>query len=274
MAPPMAGVVTEEAIEVRVHPSPVGPTVVYLPGLHGDWTLVGAFRRALAGRATFVELTYPRTLTWDLTAYGRAVGAALTANGIGGGWLLAESFGSQVAWAILGQPAPVWQIEGLILAGGFVRYSPVWLARGAARGFERISVRALRLPLRLYAWGVRVVRWRAGTGQADLEAFVARRTELDKAAAVHRLRLLAASDWRQVARATRVPVFHLAGLVDPVVCWWPVRRWLRRSCPGFLESRLVMASDHNVLGSAPAKAAEQVLRWIESAGRRGAHLSG
>jgi len=255
----------EEHVQFRIYPGASGPTLVYLPGLHGDWTLVGPFRRALAGRVRFVEFTYPRTVTWSLPEYGRAVSAALTAEGILAGWLLAESFGSQVAWAMLAEPALPWQVEGVVLAGGFVRYAPRWLAHGGERAFRRVSAQALQRQVRLYLRAVRWLRYRAAADQADLDEFARRRTELDKAAAAHRLGLIATADWRPVAATTRVPVFHLAGLIDPVVCWWPVRRWLRRRCPGFGGSRLIMASDHNVLNSAPGKAAEQVLRWVQSA---------
>jgi hypothetical protein len=48
---------TEEPLRLRVHRAASGPTVIYLPGLHGDWTLVGPFRNAPAGRATFAEIT-------------------------------------------------------------------------------------------------------------------------------------------------------------------------------------------------------------------------
>src|SRR5882672_5109488 len=64
-----------EQLVMRVHHrgGAATPTLVYLPGLHGDWTLVGRFRRALGGRVSFVEITYPRTLTWSLEDYAEAV---------------------------------------------------------------------------------------------------------------------------------------------------------------------------------------------------------
>lgn len=264
----------EEPLQLRLHPGSQGPTLVYLPGLHGDWTLVGPFRRALAGRATFAEITYPRTITWNLAHYGRAVAAALEAEGTPAGWLLAESFGSQVAWAMLAEPALPWRIEGVVLAGGFVRYVPRWLARGGERAFRRLSAQALQRQVRRYVWIVRRLRYRTVADQEDLEEFVRRRTEPDKAAAAHRLGLISAADWRPVAAATRLPVFHLAGLFDPVVCWWPVRRWLRRRCPGFRETRLITVSDHNVLSSAPGKSADQILRWTSPATTFRRDLSG
>ena len=46
-------------IDVRVHDG-AGPTVIYLPGIHGDWGLIGAFRRELGPRVRFVEFAYSK----------------------------------------------------------------------------------------------------------------------------------------------------------------------------------------------------------------------
>ena len=90
-----------EKLELRVYGDGSLPTLIYLPGLHGDWTLVGSFRRALGGRVRFVEMTYPRTLEWSLDDYAAAIEAALAERGIARGWLLGESFGSQVLWGLV-----------------------------------------------------------------------------------------------------------------------------------------------------------------------------
>ena len=65
--------VVEEKLELRVYGDPSLRTLVYLPGLHGDWTLIGGFRAAVAGRVRFVEMTYPRTLTWSLDDHAAAI---------------------------------------------------------------------------------------------------------------------------------------------------------------------------------------------------------
>src|SRR5947209_4789033 len=88
----------DEPLQIRIHGDAPLPTLVYLPGLHGDWTLVSSFRAAVAGRVRFVEFTYPRTLTWSLDDYAAAVEVALLNHGVQQGWLLAESFSSQVPW--------------------------------------------------------------------------------------------------------------------------------------------------------------------------------
>src|SRR5690348_16707147 len=91
-----------EEVRLRIHGDDgPRPTIVYLPGLHGDWTLIGRFRQALGGRARFVEITYPRTLTWSLDEYAAAIEEALARERIDHVWLLAESFGSQIVWPVL-----------------------------------------------------------------------------------------------------------------------------------------------------------------------------
>jgi len=284
----------EETLQIRIHGEASKPALVYLPGLHGDWTLVPAFRLALAGRVRFVEFTYPRTLTWTLEDYADAIEECLVRHGITRGWVLGESFGSQVAWALVRgergegrgrkecaagvgvdgsslSPLPShFRADGLIVAGGFVKHPFKWGVKLAGRFAHGLSLTWLTRLLFFYA---KVSRWRfrkSAEVLAGIEEFVARRTELDKEAVVHRLRLVAANDPRPIARRTGLPVHHLSGLWDPVVPWPFVRGWLRRECPGWRGGRLVLTADHNVLGTAPRQSAEQVLAWMEVRAERSA----
>src|SRR4051812_32698640 len=111
---PVSGV---EELQIRIHNPGGQPTLIYLPGLHGDWTLIGSFREAIGNRARFVEFTYPRTLTWTLDDYAVAIEEALKKAGITEGWLLGESFGSQIVWPLLKRNR--FKAQGAILAGGF-----------------------------------------------------------------------------------------------------------------------------------------------------------
>jgi pimeloyl-ACP methyl ester carboxylesterase len=249
-----------EKLEMRVHGEASLPTLIYLPGLHGDWTLIGSFRHAVSGRVRFVEVTYPRTLTWTLEDYAQGVEAALAEQGITRGWLLGESFGSQVVWAIVGRQR--FQIDGVILAGGFVRHPMHWGVRLAERMSGGIPLRLLTTILFGYA---KVARFRFRHAPEVLESigeFIARRTELDRQAATHRLRLVAQSDPCLIARQANLPVYALSGLVDPIVPWCFVRPWLRRNCPSLRQYRVIGRADHNVLATAFQPAAEQVLRWM------------
>ena len=249
-----------EKLELRIHGDEPLPTLIYLPGLHGDWTLIGGFRRALAGRVRFVELSYPRTLTWSLDEYAAGVETALAGRGIRGGWLLGESFGSQVVWPLVARGRL--RAEGVILAGGFVRHPARWIVPQAERITTGIPLRLMKGMLAGYA---RVARFRfrhSPETRAGISDFIARWTPLHRQAAAHRLCLIARNDPRAIARQVKLPVYALAGAIDPIVPWLRVRRWLRRHCPGLREYRVIWRADHNVLGTAPQAAADQIVRWI------------
>lgn len=256
----------EEKVQVRVHGSPALPTLIYLPGMHGDWTLATSFRHELAGKARFVEIAYPRTATWSLDDYAAAIEAALAAANVGEGWLIGESFGSQPAWTMVGRrQRGKWQfaIQGLILAGGFVKHPWPWGAK-LLRLLQRMIPRfGMRLLLRVYAIYAKFRHRRAPDTLANIAEFVTNRVHPDDLAAMeHRYMLVADSDVRPVAKSCVMPVFQLAGLVDPIVPTPLVRRWLKRNCPGFRSSKTILNADHNVLGTAPAKAAVEILGWI------------
>ena len=111
----------------------------------------------------------------------------------------------------------------------------------------------------------RYSRFRHRHAPANLESvreLVARRTPLDIAAMRHRLRLIAEYDPREIATIVPCPVYLLAGFIDPIVPTWPVLKWLRKGCPMFRESRIIWPADHNVLGTEPGKAVEQIVLWV------------
>jgi pimeloyl-ACP methyl ester carboxylesterase len=249
-----------ENLEMRVHGDAALPTLVYLPGLHGDWTLVGSFRHAVNGRVRFVEVTYPRTLTWSLEDYAQGIEAALAERGITRGWLLGESFGSQVLWSLVGRAR--FNIEAIILAGGFVRHPMQWGVRLAERMGGSIPLALLTRILFGYAKVARFRYRHAPETLAHIHEFISRRTELDRQAAVHRLRLIAQNDLRLCAQRANVRVYGLAGLIDPIVPWFWVRPWLKKNCRNLRAYRVVMSADHNVLATAAQPAAQKVLQWM------------
>jgi pimeloyl-ACP methyl ester carboxylesterase len=249
-----------EKLEMRVYGDAALPTLIYLPGMHGDWTLVGSFRRALAGRVRFVEFTYPRTLTWTLDDYAQGVESALAGQGIHRGWLLGESFSSQVVWSLVARKQL--EIQAVVLAGGFVRHPMRWGVRLAERLCGGVSLGLLTRILFGYARVARFRYRRSPEVQANIQEFIARRTELDRQAAKHRLHLIAQYDPRHITREVTMPVYALSGLVDPIVPWCFVRPWLKKNCPALRDYRVIWRADHNVLGTAADAAAEQVVRWM------------
>ncbi len=249
-----------EQLQVRVHGAKSLPALVYLPGLHGDWTLVGGFRKALAGHVRFVELTYPRTLTWSLDDYATGVEEALAVHGITSGWLLGESFGSQVVWPLLARQR--FSATGVILTGGFVHHPMRWGVRFVERICGEVSLSMLTRIIFGYSKVARFRYRHSSETLSGLEEFINRRTKLDRQAAKHRLHLVAGSDPSGIAKRVNVPVYALTGLWDPIVPWFLARRSLHRNCPALREYKIIRHADHNVLGTAPEAAAHQVLEWI------------
>ena len=257
-----------DELSIRVHGDESRPTLIYLPGTHGDWTLNGGFRRALGDRARLVEFTFPRTLSWSLEDYARLIEEKLLETNIKNGWILAESFASQVVWAWMERQSEQFRIEGIILAGGFVRHPIIPAVRLARELTRTIPMPVLRAVVWFYAVYARARESNSPEIQADLREFAHRRTKADMQAAAHRLDLIIQNDLRPGARACSLPVFYLTGFFDPIVPWPLVIPWLRKNCPGYKDWKLTAGSDHHVLGSARA-ACDAILLWIARFAGRG-----
>ena len=254
-----------EEIQIRVHGPAVGPTVVYLPGLHGDWTLAASLRAVLATKLRFVEFTYPRTLNWPLDEYAAAVLGALRSANIQEAWVLAESYSSQVLWNMVDQiqqGASAFRIQGLILAGGFIRYPAPWLLGPVKRVLGSLSPRNWRMLFRIYAAYSGFRHRRAPESKQAVAEFIARRTPRDMQAMLHRLDLVAASNPGEIARSVTFPVYALSGVIDPIVPWWHTFPAFRRGCPALRATKLIWPADHNVLGTEPHRSAEFILECI------------
>jgi len=161
---------------------------------------------------------------------------------------------------------PCFRPLGLILAGGFVRYPVIWAVRIAVRVSSAIPLSCVKLFCVGYARYARFRHKRAPETLASVAEFVANRTlEADRRAIVHRYRLIADNDLGPAARRCALPVYYLAGLVDPLVPWCYVRWWLSRHCPGYRGGRMIWRADHNVLGTAPTASQELIWRWMNAA---------
>ncbi len=249
-----------EELRMRIHGGADRPLLVYLPGLHGDWTLIPSYRKALEGQVRFVEFTYPRSRKWHLKEYGEAIELALKNEGMTHGWILGESFGSQVTWALLERG---WfQPDGIILAGGFVKYPIMPMVR-MAKILNRITPWSA---WRVLAWAYAkyaAFRYRnAPENLATLGEFLIRRTQDDLSAAAFRLDLILESDPRHVAASVRCPVHFLAGFWDIIVPCRLSQGWLKQHVPTYKGSETVFGSDHTVLANAPAESAQKTRRWM------------
>jgi len=255
-----------QGLEMRIHGAVDRPTLVYLPGLHGDWHLTQGIREALGSRVRWVEFTYPTGADLSLEDHVVAIADPLERAGIRDGWILGESFGSQIAWPLLRRWAEkgTFAVRGLFLVGGFVRYPWMPGVRLARPIVRHLPGWILGITLRVYLLRIRGMGRRSPQVRKSLEDFIERRLEpSDRAALLHRLELILASDPRDIARATRVPVWSLMGFWDPIVPWIPVRQWLRRECPGWRGDQVIWHADHAPLVSAPERSAEVILQWME-----------
>ena len=233
-------------VSIRVHEGS-GPTVIYLPGLHGDWGLIGAFRRALGERVRFIEFAYSKEDV-TLERLAELVHAELAARGVSSGWILGQSFGSQVGWALM---ARGFKADGVVLAGGFVKHPWPWGARLFRAVMSTVPFGVINPVYGVYTSLCNALARRGPEEAEELMAFARNRGGKDWKAATWRLSLIERADLRATARATNAPVHYLGGMIDPLVPWPLVTRWLERDCPGY-KGRVILAyADHNGLGSSP-----------------------
>ena len=249
-----------DTLQIRIHGDPTKPTLIYLPGLHGDWTLVSSFRAAIKAHVRFVEFTYPRTVSWSLADHADAIVSELRKHDIHDGWILAESFGSILAWAVIEEG---FVARGVVLAGGFVRYPFMPLVQFAHYINRAMPNWALAAFCRFYAAYARFRHRQAPETYEAIAEFLRRRTQPgDREAICYRYTLIQQSDGRKVACALTVPIYQMIGFFDPIVPWWAVRKSLLRGCRSYRDWKLIWRADHNVLGTAPNAAANQVLKWL------------
>ncbi len=254
----------EETLEIKIHGAREQPTLIYLPGTHGDCTIITPLRHLLSPHCRFVEITYPRTTSWFLSDYARHITNALSSQGITEGWLLAESFGSQIAWPLANELAGGLKCRGIILAGGFGRHPFPWGVRLAIKGLKWLTAKDSRVnrAMQTYSRMVKACYETTADTEQAVQSFIERRNAADASAAIHRLHLIATNNPQESITRTQLMVFSLSGFWDALVPWYLVTPWLRRHCPRYKESALIYTADHNVLFSAPSKSARTILKWL------------
>ena len=120
-----------------------------------------------------MEVTYPRTLTWSLEDHAAAMEAELAGHRIAGGWLLGESFGSQIVWRLVARKR--FDAGGVILAGGFARHPMRWTVSLAERLVGDISLTLLTRILFGYAKLARFRHRHSPEMVSGIQEFIARR---------------------------------------------------------------------------------------------------
>lgn len=249
-----------ETLQIRTHGSPSNPALIYLPGIHGDWTLGASFREIAKSEFHFVEFTYPRSTTWLLADYAQAIEQKLRELGIEKGWLIGESFGSIVAWELLRRR----DFDGVVLAGGFVRHPHPQLALLLRWLMNQLSPKVWQFVFWSYSRYALLRHRHAPETAQQIEQFVARRTPEDLQAIRARLSLVAEADLYPVAETARAPVYFIAGLIDPIVPYVPVVLGLRRRVSQFRGWKILWGADHAVLATQPRRAFEAIRSWALS----------
>lgn len=242
---------------VQIQGPPDLPTLVYLPGMHGHWSFAHALRKKLEGKVRLVELAYPSVVTWSVTDYARSALNALDEAGITRAWILAESFGSQIAWELTAQnDAIVW--DGLILDGGFIKHPLPWGARFLAWALHRApKTTGGFLGLVAVPFMRKILK---GVPREDRKRFPF--NNRNRAAMVARLHLIATHDPRPAALNTTIPVYAMAGFWDILVPMPLVFRWLSKNCSTLRDSRILWFADHATIMSSPESTAKLVLKWM------------
>lgn len=244
------------------------PTLIYLPGLHGESSLFSGLHDAASGALQVEKIDYPRAGCQGVSELGEHVLQTLVRRGIRRGWVLAESFGSLVIWELVERifqsTAHEFQVEGIILAGGFIRHPRPrmvarlrtlvgWVPDWAYRSAWHISGRLLA------TW-----YWRNPGRVASVKEFVRHRClPGDRSTLDQRAAWIVISDPRSSAAHFPGPVFQLSGGWDFIVPWGPVTRELQKITPGYRGRCLIWSANHGVLFEQPDACVKQILRWIQ-----------
>ncbi len=242
--------------------------VVYLPGVHGDWTPQAAASQILAGAFRLVEISYPKEPLWRMRDYASAVVSLLDRLEIESAHVVAESFGSLVGWEFGLEHQS--RVRSMVIVGGFCQPPgprKVLLAKWG------LSV----LPTGLFERGVNAyVAIRKHQGklehpemEVDLP-YAAVRSDLGRIATVSRFELICTSDYRHQLHEVSFPVRYIGGDSDLIV---PVKREIRTlgellsGQVGF-QSRLIADAPHMIISSHPVETAGQIADWIVEVEKR------
>lgn len=257
---PMDQLATADGLVHQESGAPLATPILFLPGVHGDWTPQLAARPLLNREFRFIETAYPRIATWSMDDFARALKQLLDDLGIESAHIVAESFGSLILWQF-GLTHPKRVRSGTLL-GGFSR-PPRF--RGAAAA--SVALRAMPTSLLESIIDIYVAR-RTALGEKrdcfEMGAYPAARTRQGRYATANRLVMIQTSDFRNRLREVEFPVRYLGGARDIVV---PVRReiaTLRAQLPPDCDfrSELVAGAPHAMIPSHAEEIVRHLRRWI------------
>ena len=132
----------------RVSGDPRAAAVIYLPGVHGDWTAQARARDILSRNFHFVETAYPRIQNWEIDDFAHSLKELLGRLGIRSVHIVGESFGSLVGWQF-GIAYPQ-QVRSFTLVGGFSRPPRFKVAALAAAALKNVPTSLLESAIDMY----------------------------------------------------------------------------------------------------------------------------
>lgn len=244
---------------------PDAPPLLYLPGVHGDWTPQVGARSCLSEKFHLVETAYPRVDHWSIDDYARSLNDLLDKLGIESAHIVGESFGSLVGWQF-GVTNPH-RVRSFTLLGGFARAPRFRVAAAASAALKTLPTGLLESTIDFYVAGKKVIGQQRET--FDTGAYPATRTESGRLATANRMSIIQSTDFREHLSDIEFPVRYLGGANDVVV---PVRReisTLSKHLPSDVEfqSELIRGAPHAIIASHPQETADQVSRWVHEVER-------
>ena len=237
------------------------PLAIYLPGIHGDWTPLETAREALSERVRLVEVEYPKEPGWDLKHYADSVQELLASLKADKAHIIAESFGSLVAWEFALREAD--RIQSLILVGGFTSTPGVFKTLVAKTGLAVVPTQFFERAVDLYSQsrGRRKTVIHDGASGVPYSSL---RTPPGHQAVIKRLAHVQEADYTSELHKMQFPVRYIGGERDRII---PVKReiaLLDEALPELssFESRLIPGADHMVVSSHPEETASRICDWI------------
>lgn len=244
-------------------PAPA-PTIVYVPGLQGDWTLNWQIRPLLNRSNYLVELGYPHaSARWTLNDYVARLLEVFDRLELSSAHLLAESFGSLPAQLFcLRYPE---RVNTLILAGGVssspgmlkdllvqipMRLTPEWFKTWFLTTHSDRNLARLGFPPNAFRCaGERFPAWRSWGGRE---------------AVLNRMRLVRHADLRPQLGELRLPVFYIGGAADRIV---PVRQEIatyQRLLPmkDAFRGVILPGAPHPVIPARHQQVADLIEEWV------------
>lgn len=254
--------VDDSELIYRIQGDTHSPPVVYLPGVHGDWTPQASATPLLSQSLRLVQIEYPKMSQWRVEDYVQALVRLLDRLEFRTVHLVAESFGSLVGWQF-GLEYPE-RVRSMVIIGGFAQPPEPRMVRMARWGLSL-------LPADLFERGVNAyVMFRRRQGrlthpetEVDLP-YPAVRTELGRAATIRRFDIISQSYYLHDLHDIRFPVRYIGGELDLIV---PVKREIATlerllSEEADFKSHLIPGAPHMIIASHPEETSAQVTKWI------------